>query len=102
MRNEPGISQRRRLTGIVIAAAAALGLVHLPMAAGQQTCGLNTLLGIQDVRISGHLCTNAGLHANGDFDGAERIRCGGVGDVGYTILPPPLYTEPDSFPGCTY
>jgi len=95
------IGRRVAIVCLVAIMTAPFGLVQPPTALGQPSCHLNGVLGVSNIRISGQLCANASLHANGDLDGARRVRCGGLAGTSYTIFPPPFYTEPDSFPGST-
>jgi hypothetical protein len=61
------------------------------------------ILALGDIDTGGNICLDGHAHANGDMDGDHfRDDCPGTYDGGYTILPPPAYTEPDSFPGATY
>ena len=98
----PDIGRRVSFAVRLTLATATIGFVHPPITTAQETCHFTSVLGLEGLEISGHLCANAGLHANEGVSGAARIRCGGQADDGYAIIPPALYTEPDSFPGSTY
>jgi hypothetical protein len=61
------------------------------------------ILALGDINTQGNICLDGHAHANEEMDGDNfRDDCPGTFDGGYTILPPPAYTEPDSFPGATY
>jgi hypothetical protein len=65
------------------------------------------LLVMGDASVGGNLCLSGDAHINGEASGSNPAQdphfvCGGDYTEGFTILPPPIHTEPDSFPGATY
>lgn len=60
------------------------------------------MLAMHDVELKGNICLDGHLHANGTLTGSGHLSCGGTSDSQYPIIPPAVYTEPDSYPGATY
>lgn len=54
--------------------------------------------------IKGNLCIGGALHLNppNDPGDASHVACDPVITTGFTIIPPPIFTDPAHFPGATY
>ncbi len=59
-----------------------------------------------NIDLRGNICLDGFAHANGTIINPDKFRCGSTRvntyDSGTHVDPPPVYTEPDSFPGATY
>jgi hypothetical protein len=68
--------------------------------------GLSVLV-MGDAEVGGNLCLGGDAHVNGDAggnngNGDPHFECEGDYTEGWVITPPPIYTDPDHFPGDTY
>jgi hypothetical protein len=64
-----------------------------------------TLLIMGDADVGGNLCLDGAAHVNGTADFGPHdasLACDGTYTSGDPIIPPPVYTEADSFPDATY
>jgi hypothetical protein len=59
-----------------------------------------------NIELRGNICLDGHAHADGEIDGEDHFDLDGPCDPtwssGTPINPPPVYLEPDSFPGATY
>jgi hypothetical protein len=65
--------------------------------------GLSILI-MGDADIGGNLCVAGSVHLNppNEPDDASHVTCGAVVTTEFTIIPPPIFTDPVHFPGATY
>jgi hypothetical protein len=57
-----------------------------------------------NIELRGNICLDGHAHADEEIDGEEHFDtdCGPTWSSGTDVDPPPVYIEPDSFPGATY
>ncbi len=65
--------------------------------------GLSILI-MGDADIGGNLCVSGTVHLNppNEPEDGSHITCGAVVTTEFTIIPPPIFTDPAHFPGATY
>jgi len=67
---------------------------------------VTALLVMEDLTAKGNLCIEGHVHVvSGEIDlGShdQHLDCGGTYSQGFDIMPPPIYTEPEYYPGSTY
>ncbi len=62
------------------------------------------MLVVGNADVNGNMCIEGQAHVNGDADfgpGDAHLECGSY-TTGFTVSPPPVYTDPAHYPGASY